>query len=230
MNIRKNIVDLLSKKTVSNWDKLEVFIGKPCNTLEELLSEIINKTNIVEEKNSSNDNQELIESIQFDLSKERENTKSLKKELSETKESNKTLESELTEKQEKINQLEKQSTQVRNLESLLEQKSQQVNLTLKHWIETQTLIDRTEYDKHLTKEVALQAIMKQAEDALGQLGAVTMNNIGEPFNSKFQTVVTVQETNNPDENNIVCESLSRGYRKDDYCIKEQEVVIYQYKN
>ena len=204
MNIRKNIVDLLSKKTVINWDRLEVFVEKPCNTLEELLSEIINKTKIIENKNTSNDNQELIESI-------------------------KTLKSELAEKQEKNTQLEKQCTQVRKLEGLLEQKSQLVNLTLKHWIETQTLIDRTEYDKHLTKEVALQAIMKQAEDAFGQLGVVTMNNIGEPFNSKFQTVVTVQETNNPDENNIVCESLSRGYRKDDYCIKEQEVVIYQYK-
>ena len=201
MKIRKIIVRFLSKTSViENWDTLEVVAGKPCNSLSELLSEVNSK----------------IKSLQTDLFQANNCIQA--------------LETKLFEKQAVTPQIEKpaETPQNSHLEKLLERKGEQINSTLKHLIELQELVDRTEFDNRMNKENTLQAIMKLTEAAIEQLGVVIMNSVGETYDSRFQTVVTVQETDNPKEDNIVSDSLRRGYRKDNYCIREQEVIVYQF--
>lgn len=63
--------------------------------------------------------------------------------------------------------------------------------------------------------------------ALHALGVTTLMETDSPFDSSLQTAVTVTPTGDPEKDNIVSESLRKGFKTKSRCIRPQEVVVFK---
>ena len=61
------------------------------------------------------------------------------------------------------------------------------------------------------------------------IGVTPIQGVGVPFDSKFQSAEELEETSDASKDGIVAESISRGFRIENACIKPQKVVVYKFK-
>ncbi|HUD05698.1 MAG TPA: nucleotide exchange factor GrpE [Candidatus Saccharimonadales bacterium] len=84
--------------------------------------------------------------------------------------------------------------------------------------------------KHTPKELmnndyikGIQAVIKQFEKALGDLGVSRIKTIGEPFNPRFHEAVAMEDGDGQTE--VVSEELQPGYRLGDEVIRHAMVKV-----
>jgi molecular chaperone GrpE len=69
----------------------------------------------------------------------------------------------------------------------------------------------------------IQAVIKQFEKALGDLGVSRIKTIGEPFNPRFHEAVAMEDGDGQTE--VVSEELQPGYRLGDEVIRHAMVKV-----
>lgn len=87
-------------------------------------------------------------------------------------------------------------------------------------------IDNGKVREDVDKETILELLSRQADDALEVLGITSVNESSGVVDSRFQKVSGSVPTDDPELDGKIYASLSRGFRKGQELVKEQEVVIY----
>lgn len=224
----KEIIEFLpgTKNLIENWNELEAWVGKPCTNLESLFKGIINKIEyidsigqglkIIEEDNKINPKNNngfhiVNDSLENDQNKLKEVNNTLKANNDFLSEDNKHL-----------------ATKVEELEKKLNDENKKDNAIIKILMEITDYLDRMKFDTRLTTENVFQNIEAQTEEVLLLLNVKCLKETGGVFDSKCQIAVTIEDTDDISKNNIVCESLRKGFKKGDLCIKEQKVIVCKY--
>jgi len=87
-------------------------------------------------------------------------------------------------------------------------------------------IDNGKAREDVDKETILELLSQQMDDALEVLGIASVNESSGVVDSRFQKVSGSVPTDDPELDGKICASLSRGFRREQELVKEQEVVIY----
>lgn len=213
-----------NRQTIEKWNKLEAYVvGKKCDNLDDLINGLYehwvsNTGQSNDQKPSQIANNEELEAANKKIIK-------LQNELEQAKESIMSFEQRLSEKDAKIQSANETIAQQKDD---IQNQSTTISNLVESTISSAVYVETAGY-KHQTSDIILQNLEQQLEHLLSLVGITPMTEIGLPFDNRFQKIITIQETDDPTKNNIVVETLGKGFRKGDLCLKEQEVVIYQYK-
>ena len=206
---RKKILEFLEKKSFTQqWEEIERGIGNEYQSVPELF-EAIQSQELCSKKN----NTELLLQI-----------KSLQEELEKTTKMGSILSSRLDEKDILLKDcstlLENERLESKQLKDSIES----TNKILLTFIE---LLERLEYDKHLSINDVRNSILVSIKTILKNNDIEIIDEIGVPFDSKYHNAVSVTPTDNPDLDDHVAESIRSGIIKNGECIKAQDVVLYK---
>ena len=95
------------------------------------------------------------------------------------------------------------------------------------------LIDSADYIENArlkgkTAEVILKTQEEKIDSLLALIGVTPIQGEGMSFDGKFQSAEELENTTDKSKDGIVAESISRGFRTENTCIKPQKVVVYKY--
>lgn len=229
------------KQTNEKWEKLEAYVvGKRCQTLDDLLSGLFDywlannslsstsqesDSQVDEEEKRIVESQNHVSQLEHQLDQLKDTVREKESEIESLRS---TLNKEAEEKQllsEKLDTLTENNTK---LNDGIKKLSNQLSSLAENLISSADYIEISSL-KQLSSEIVLRNMDMQIGQLLQEIGISSMSEIGIPFDNKVHKVVTIQETDDPSKNNIIAESLGRGYRRGEQCIREQEVIVYKYK-
>lgn len=225
---KKDVVSFfqLSGKGTSSWDKIEEYLGIPCDNLDDLLSRVENilvRISVKDENSEINTiNDEYRTALQLKYERQLADAKqSLENKYQEKIEQVKNR--LVTEYEEKIEMIKKSCQ-----EQLSVQKEQNRDLcnTLIKIVE---LYDCSIDNDKIAPKSVIEEIYKISESTLHKMGIIFKNSVGEVYDSKYQNIVSVLNTDDKEQDKKVIESLSRGIIANGTCVKAQDVIIAKYK-
>ena len=197
---KKKFLEFVESRRFSYlWEEVERHFGKEFNCVQDFFEACINSLT-VSSKQQNND--VLKNQFESEISNIR---------IEELRSSISNLEKELNENGE-----------------VVKMAHNQISSFVSYAVESLDLIQRLEYDKHLSDMIVLDSIKQSSIKILSDNGYTLLNETGTPFNSKTQNIISVSPTNDIKLEGVVAESLKFGVLKDGKCIRSQDVVVYKY--
>lgn len=216
-----------NEKIHDAWKKLEAYVvGKPCKSLDELL------VGLYENWLANSDGHGVQSSSDSKMNAGDDRIEALRERISQLEGELHKMNSIIEEKETQIRSLNNSNTSLS--EENVEIRSAVSKLKGLFSILSDELISSSDYIetakiKGLTAETVCLHMESQIDQSLQKIGISSLAETGKTFDNRFQRIVTIQETDDCSKNNIVAESLGKGYRQGDYCIREQDVIVYKYK-
>lgn len=220
-----SIYEFISKSTRDKREKIEGLISTNTGNLDTLFSDVIKYI-----ENAEKNNSELYDKIsQYQKENQKLNDEMLllsrKVALVQAE-----LEQFSANSHEPKEVKDRERLEISDLKSHLNSNMLIQKDVMRGLIDIQSIIERLTFDKRLTQESAIESISTNTERLLVSLGITTMNGIGDVFDNRFHSVVTTEPTDNPLLSRHISQSVETGYRANDFCIRPQQVIIYELKN
>lgn len=214
-----------NRQTIEKWNKLEAYVvGKRCDSLDDLIDGLYDYwKNHINEQTDNRPRPQSASSAELDVAKEK--IKQIENELNQANKSITALQQDLLEKDELI---QTANETIAKYKTEIQKQGKSISAMTESAMSSAVYLETAGY-KRQTADIILQNMEQQIEHLLSTVEITPVSGVGMPFDNQFQKIITIQETDDPSKNNVVAESLGKGFRKGDQCLKEQEVVIYQYK-
>lgn len=216
-----------NKLTIEKWNKLEAYVvGKPCKSLDELLNGLYDHwIDTGAEKQTQPVSNPLPVAEDGRLNELQEHVAQLERQINQLIKSNEGKDTEIL----LLNQsLSTTIEEKEKLQNVLTQLNGDISSLTDNLISTVDFIEIAKLKEHPV-DMVLRKIDSQLSQSLQLIGVSPFEETGNTFDNRFQKIITIQETDKLAQNNIVAESLSKGYKKGDRCLREQDVIVYKYK-
>ena len=213
-------INIYDEQLIYKLDKIEAYvIGHSCSSFKDFVEGVYEKFLQKETDNKANIAEKKLQDKQIEK---------LTKEIESLRDQLNIAEGRVTEHQSQIDTLTQEN--ISKDGTISQVQSQLQNLTsdlLNSLIDSAGYIDNARL-KGKTAEVILKSQEEKIDSLLALIGVTPIQGEGMSFDGKFQSAEELENTTDKSKDGIVAESISRGFRTENACIKPQKVVVYKY--